>query len=123
MATPSLEGQPNRTNPSPIIPYGNRTTSRKLIQIARSNFPSGLRLSAQDCETLLFIEKNPGLAYKMWPADYQSYQLVAKLRKRGWVKRSYWPTRFAVTRTGFNIVKWIAAAIEHGTPPTRAAKA
>jgi len=122
MATPSQDAKRSKTSSSPIIPNGSRTTCRQLIQTVRSNFPPSLHLALRDCELLLFVDHNPGLAYNHWPKDYQDSRVMTKLRKRRWVKRLYFPTRFSMTRSGYSIVSWIVSAIEHATAKSRAAE-
>lgn len=79
-----------------------------------------MHLALRDCELLLFVEHNRALAYNHWPKDYQDSRVMTKLRKRGWVKRMYFPTRYAMTRSGYSIVRWIMSAIEHATSKSRA---
>jgi hypothetical protein len=88
------------------------------IQKARSSMPPDVRLSDIDCAILLFAERNRNLPFSRWPKECKNYKALAKLGRRGYLKRSDFPKRYYITPSGFGMARWILAALQStGTKP------
>ena len=88
-------------------------TSPQSIQTAHSKLPPALRLTFNDFLVLFYVEQYRNAPYSQWPNELKMPKVVDKLRRRGYVHRGYWPTKYSITRHGFSLVKWIRASIEH----------
>lgn len=94
--------------------------SRREIQTAHSSFPKDLRLSVDDCEMLLFIHLNGAVPYDNWPVARQAARMVERLKRLGYLRRKYWPLRYGLSRSGFTLVRWLMASLEHRDAKSRA---
>lgn len=87
--------------------------SPQSIQTAHSKLPPAIRLTFNDCLVLFYVEQHRNAPYCQWPTELKMPKVVDKLRRRDFVHRGYFPTNYSITRTGFSLVKWIRASIEH----------
>jgi hypothetical protein len=62
---------------------------------------------------LLYVEQHWNVAYDQWPKELRLSRTVERLRRRRYLLRGYWPTKYTITRTGYSLVKWIQLALEH----------
>ena len=83
------------------------------LKTVHSSLPPGFRLTLNDCLILLHTEQHRNTAYALWPQGLKLPKAVEKLRCRRYLIRSYWPTKYNITRTGFSLVKWIHSSLEH----------
>jgi len=95
-------------------------TTPQAIRTVHSELPSALRLTLIDCLILLYVDQNRNVPYDQWPEDLRKSKAVEKLRKRRYLHRSYWPTKYTVARAGFSLVKWIYTSLEHSSVSTAA---
>lgn len=84
-----------------------------MLLSAHSKFPPGLRLLPKDYLILIHVDHHRGQPYDQWPDDLKMRKAVEKLRRRGYIHRSYWPTKYTVTRRGFALVQWLKSFLEH----------
>jgi hypothetical protein len=91
----------------------NLLTHRQVLQTAHSRLPPGLRLTLKDCLILLHVEQNRNMPYDRWPQELKLHKSIEKLRKRGYLHRGYWPTKYGITKSGFSLVNWIKSSCEH----------
>lgn len=108
-----LVGKQIRTRVAKSIQSESQITSRRAIQTTLSRLPKGLRLTPQDCQIVLFLEKNCAVAYESWPKEYQVESVIEKLKRRGYLTRKYNPNRCGLTRSGFGLARWLSASLEH----------
>lgn len=88
-------------------------THHQTLPIAHSKLPPGLRLTLNDCLILLHVEQNRNMPYDQWPQELKLHKAIEKLRRRGYLHRGYWPTKYGITKSGFSLVNWIKSSCEH----------
>jgi len=89
------------------------TTNLESIRIAHSKLPASFRLTLRDCIILFYAEQYRNAPYAQWPRDLKMNKAVDKLRRRRYLHRGYFPTKYNITQVGFSLVRWIRASIEH----------
>ncbi len=123
MGTPCRAGRPSRTRAVKTIRSVNQIMSRPEILKAHSSLPKRLKITVEDCELLLFINLNSPIPYDEWPAEYRQSAAIERLKRRGHVRRKYWPLRYGVSRSGYTLVRWLTASLEHRSPNSSASAA
>lgn len=93
------------------IPSSLLNTQR--LKIAHSNLPPGFALTFKECLILLYVEQHRNQAYDQWPQELRQTGAVERLRRRRYLRRSYFPTSYNVTKQGYSLVKWIQSSLEH----------
>lgn len=59
------------------------------------------------------MEQHRNIAYDQWPQELRMPKAVEKLRRRRYILRGYWPTKYTITKAGYSLVKWIQSSLEH----------
>ena len=72
-----------------------------------------MRLTQKDYLILLHVEQHRNQPYDQWPEELKMRKAVEKLRLRRYIRRSYWPIKFTITRRGFNLTQWLTTFFEH----------
>ena len=67
------------------------------------------------------MEQHRNQAYDQWPKELRQPKAVERLRRNRYLLRSYWPTRYNITKRGYSLVKWIQSSREHVSTSTAAA--
>ncbi len=75
--------------------------------------PPGFDLLPVEAEILRYIEAHPGEDYEAWPRSVRLTRTVEAMRRKHYIRRKYFPTRYYLTRSGTSLTAWLKTLSEH----------